>query len=110
MLASGNADIDAINLTTGLANQDFGNWLSRLGATISPELAATSGAAAGRAAGYGGLANLGMTDATNRVNLAGNVTGGQANSNTQAAQAQMQGGANLWGLGMQLGKLFAGGL
>ena len=106
MLASGNADIDAINLTTGLANQEHGNWLNRLGGLISPELSA----AQGKAAGYGQLAQLGMTDAQNRVNLLGNVTGGQASANTQAAQAQMQGSANLWGLGMNLAKLFAGGM
>lgn len=104
MLASGNTNLDTINYATGVANQEYGNWQNRLAGLANPELAAASGIAGietGRAGLYG-------QDAQNRVNLASGVTSGQNNQTTQAANAEMAGSGNLWGLGLNLAKLGTG--
>jgi len=109
----GGNEIDAVTrLGSNLANQEYGNWLTRLGGFVNPELQAVSGAAGGKAAGYGAKAGLFSTDALNRVNLRGNVAGGIANSNTAAANAQMSASGNFWNGLMSLGgnaaKAYAG--
>ena len=101
MLASGNTNLDTINYATGLANQQYGNWQQNLAGLINPEMAATSGIA-GVETGRAGLYN---TDAQNRVGLASGITSGLNSQATQAANAEMQGSANLFGLGMNLAKL-----
>lgn len=104
MLASGNTNLDTINYATGVANQEYGNWQNRLGDLVSPEMAAASGIAGvetGRAGVY-------QNDANSRVGLASNVAGGINSQNTQAANAEMQGSGNLWGLGLNLAKLGTG--
>lgn len=85
MLNSGNADIDALKFGTGLANQTYGDWQSRLGGLVSPELSATSGAASGMAGADTSLANLYSTNAGARAGIAGNVATGQAGVNTGQA-------------------------
>ncbi|QDM27874.1 hypothetical protein FNL56_18370 [Tardiphaga sp. vice304] len=85
MLNSGNADIDAMKFGQGLANQEYGNWQTKLGGFMSPELQATSGAAAGRAGVNGQIAGLYGQDATNRVGVAGSVAQGQAGANSAIA-------------------------
>lgn len=110
MLDSGNADTDAMTYATGLANQSYNGWLGNLGGFISPELSATQGAAAGRASGYGSLANLYQTDAANRIGLEGGYTSGMMGANNQEAQARSQGAKNIAGLGLSLASLGAGGL
>lgn len=89
-----------------MANQEYGSWVDRLNGYVSPELAATSGAAGAEAAKApvyqstaNSIANLGTTTAT-----------GVANQNTQAANAEMAGSGNLWNLGLNLAKLGVGGL
>lgn len=104
MLGSGNNSIDTMKMVTGLANQEYGNWQNKLGGLINPGLTAASGVAGvetGRAGLYG-------NDANARVNLGQNVVSGINNQATQAANAEMQGGANLWGLGLNLAKLGTG--
>jgi len=110
MLDSGNADLDAVKYATGLADQTYGNWLTRLGGLVSPELSATAGAASGRAGAYGSLANLYQTDAANRIGLEGGYTSGMMSANNQEAQARAQGAGNILGLGMNLLSLGTGGL
>lgn len=100
MLGSGNTDADLLKYATGLANQEYGGWLDRLGGYVSPELSATSGAAGGRAAGYGALSGLSTDVAGKRLGLLNQRTDGQAGANNQIAQAGQQGSANLWGLGL----------
>jgi hypothetical protein len=51
----------------------------------------------GKAGVYTGTAN-------NIANLGTNTTNGITGQNTQAANAEMQGSSNLWGLGMNLAK------
>lgn len=87
-----------------MANQEYGNWQTRLGGLIAPEFQATAGQAgaeAGKVPVYQGTAN-------SIANLGTNTANGVANQNTQAANAEMQGSANLWGLGLNLAKLGIG--
>lgn len=89
-----------------MADQDYQSWLSNLNGYVSPELQATSGQAgaiAGKAPVYTGTA-------ANIANLGTNTTNGITNNNTQAANAEMQGSANIWGLGTNLAKLGVGAL
>ena len=89
-----------------MANQEYGSWLDRLQGYVSPELAATSGQAgaeAGKVPVYQGTAN-------SLANLGTNTTAGITGQNTQAANAEMQGSGNLWGLGLNLAKMGVGAL
>ena len=100
----GGNTLDAITrLSSNLANQDYGNWLTRLGGFVPQESQATATGAAGTAAGLGAEAGLYSTDAQNKVNLRGNVAGGIANSNTAAAKAQMDASGQFWNSLMSLG-------
>lgn len=99
MLASGNADADAIKYGTGLADQTYGNWQDRLGSNRQYELGATQGAAQGRSQFDSATAQLYQNDGQNRVGLDTTATGGMANANTGRAGTQqwMGGGlANLY--------------
>lgn len=80
-----------------MANQEYGNWQTRLGGLISPEMAATTGQAsaeAGKVPVYQGTAN-------SLVGLGTNTTNNINQQNTQAANAEMAGSGNLWNLGLQ---------
>lgn len=79
-----------------MANQEYGGWQDRLAGLIAPEFQAVggqAGAEAGKVPVYQGTAN-------SIANLGTNTTNGVTQQNTQAANAQMQGSANLWGLGL----------
>jgi hypothetical protein len=104
MLASGNNTIDTLNTVTGLANQEYGNWQSRLAGLINPEM----GAASGIAGVETGRAGVFQNDAAQRVGLASGVATGQNNQTTQSANAEMQGSGNIWNLGLNLAKLGTG--
>lgn len=109
MLDSGNADLDAIRFGTGLADQTYGDWLTRLGGFVSPELSAASGAATGQAGVHGGLAGLEVGRASDLTNVLGSVTSGHANANNLQAQGEAAGARNLLGLGTSLLGLGTGG-
>ena len=98
MLNSGNADIDALKFGQGLANQEYGNWQTKLGGFVAPELQATSGAAAGRAGVDSQIAGLYGTNAANRVGVAGNMATGTAGVNSAIAGNQAALGAGQVGL------------
>jgi hypothetical protein len=88
-----------------MANQEYGNWQTRLGGLINPELAATTGQASaevGKVPVYQGTAN-------SLVGLGTNTTNGINSQTTQAANAQMAGSANLWNLGLQGATALASG-
>jgi hypothetical protein len=87
-----------------MANQEYGSWLDRLNSYTSPELAATSGMAGAEAA----KAPVYMQDAGARVGLETGTTQGINSQETQAANAEMAGSGNLWGLGLNLAKLGVG--
>lgn len=105
MLASGNADMDAMNA----ANQFYGDWQNRLSGLVNPELSATSGAAGGQAGVYGGLATLATGRASDLTNVLGSVTSGHANANNLQAQGEAAGARNLLGLGTSILGLGSGG-
>jgi hypothetical protein len=104
-LNSGNTLAALSDRAGNMANQEYGNWQTRLGGLISPELAATTGQAtteAGKVPVYQGTAN-------SIANLGTNTATGVANQNTQAANAEIAGSGNLWGLGLNALKAFASG-
>lgn len=111
MYRSGNADLDTLKFSQGLANQEYGNWLQRLLGFTSPELAATSGAATGTAAaetGRGaGLAGLSNNYADNQVNLLNSLNSGNMQANNATAAARQTGAGNLLGAGLSLASLAA---
>lgn len=101
MLGSGNADIDAIKFATGLADQTYGDWLTRLQSFMPGELSATSGAATGRAGIGRDMASLLDADTRARLGLEGAVISGQTGANTAR-------GANDVALGNTLAGLYTG--
>lgn len=105
MLNSGNADIDALKFGTGLANQEYGNWLSNLSGYDNKALT-TAGAMSGVDMS---LANLYQNDATNRIGLQGNTTSGLTSANNLEAAGKAAGAKNLLGAGLGLASLVAGG-
>lgn len=105
MLASGNADLDALTFGQNSQNQQYNNWLTNLGGYDQKALT-TAGAMAGVDTG---LSNLYQSDASNRVGLQGNVTSGDANANVLQAQGEASGAKNLLGLGLGIGQLALGG-
>lgn len=109
MLDSGNADLDAIRFGTGLADQTYGDWLTRLGGLVNPELSATSGAAGGQAGVYGGLAGLEVGRASDLTNILGTTTSGLAGANRLQAEGEARGSGNLLGFGLSALGLNTGG-
>lgn len=104
MLNSGNTLTALQDRAQGIASQDYNNWLTNLSGLVNPELSATTGAA-----GVGtSLAGLYSGNASQRVGLGNFTTTGVTGQNTQAANAEMQGSANLWNLGQNLLKLGVG--
>lgn len=87
-----------------MANQEYQTWLSNLNGYVSPELQATGG----QAGAIASQAPVYTNTASNIANLGTNTTNGVTNQNTQAANAEMQGSGNLWGLGLNLAKLGVG--
>ncbi|RAI28433.1 hypothetical protein [Rhodoplanes serenus] len=151
MAASGNTMAAISDRAQGLASQEWGSYLDRLGGFLNPELSARTTAATGRAGVYGNRAAASAADtaaragayssdataraglysgegntlgglytgdatgragiygqtALNKSNVAGNVASGTANSNTAAANAQMQASSNFWSGLMNLAGSFA---
>src|SRR5574343_1025804 len=105
-LAGGNTLAALSDRAGNMASQEYGGWQDRLAGLIAPEFQAVGGQAGaemGKVPVYQGTAN-------SIANLGTNTTNGIAGQNTQAANAAMQGSANLWGLGLNLGKsLLSGG-
>lgn len=104
MLRSGNTMADTVARAQGLAGQEYNNWQSKLGGLVAPEMQAATGQGGLRQS----LADLYQKDALGRVGLATNVTGGIANQNSMAGQAEMQGSTNAWNFGLNLAKTAAG--
>ena len=89
-----------------MANQEYGNWQTRLGGLIAPEFQAVGGQAGAEA----NKAPVYMNTANSIANLGTNTANGVANQNTQAANAQLAGSGNLWSFGLNgLSALASGG-
>jgi hypothetical protein len=91
MLAGGNANRDAIDYATNLANKDYGSWLDRLGGFNNLQLGATQGAAAGNQGNNAAVANLLNTGGQNKAQVAT----GQGNSLAELARMYYGGQAGL---------------
>lgn len=102
--ATGNILDEVTKRAGGYADQEYGNYLTRLGGMVNPELSATGG----QSSGYNTLAGIYGQNASDKIGVAGNVASGTANSNTQAANSQMQASANFWNGLMSLGGNLAG--
>ena len=104
-LSGGNTLAALSDRAGNLANQEYGNWQTKLGGLVSPELAAQSGASGGIAGADVGKAGVYQDTAGKIVGLDSNVIKGINDQSTQAANAQTAGSGNLWGLGLNLAKL-----
>ena len=93
---SGNAAIALNNYGQGMANQEFGNWLTRLQGLGAQGLTA----AAGQTGRQGSLAGINQWGAGGRAGNIWNAASGQANAQMQGATADAasnaQGGKNLF--------------
>lgn len=104
MLRSGNTMSDTVSRASGLAGQEYNNWLNNLSKGIAPETMAYGGQA-DLSKTLGGLyQNAGNAQAGIRMNTAGGI----ANQNSMAANAATQGSGNLWNMGLNLLNLGSG--
>lgn len=101
--ATGNIIQGATQYATNYANQNYNNYLANLSTLAGMGENAYGAGAYGTQAGSKALAGVYGQNATNKIGVLGNVTGGTANANQQAAQAQMQGSGNFWNTLMTLG-------
>lgn len=110
MAASGNTLAELTRLGTGYANQEYGNWLTRLQGLAGMGMGANAQAAAGRAGGYNTLGQLAVGRGRDLVGVSN--TAGQAVTNAmgQEAGALGAGAGNLAALGIAGANLLAGGL
>lgn len=104
MLRSGNTMADTVTRASGLAGQEYNNWLANLAKGIAPE----TGAAGGQADLSKTLAGLYQNDANTRAGLRTNIAGGIANQTNMGAQADMSGASNIANLGLNTLKMLAG--
>lgn len=81
-LSSGNADTDTLKYATGLADQSYGNYVSRLAPYLNANLYATSGAA-GIDTGLAGGLNSSYQGQGNQTNAAYQGQGNLFNSSLQ---------------------------
>jgi hypothetical protein len=98
-LASGNADADTLKFSQGLADQSYGNYVSRLAPYLSGQQSATQGAASL----YGNLGNT--------LNASYQGQGNAANANyTGQGAADAAATMNNYNIGQnQLNALISGG-
>ncbi len=103
-LSGGNTLAALSDRAGNMANQEYGNWQSKLGGLISPEMMATTGQAGAEA----GKAPVYQNTANSIAGLGTNTTNGLNDQNTQAANAAMKGSQNLWGMGLAAAQMAAG--
>lgn len=100
---------DVTKQAQGYASKDYSNWQNLLSGYINPATSATTSAAQGQQSGYNSLAGIFGTNSDSKVNVAGNVASGTANSNTASANSQMQASSNFWnGLTSAIGSAVGG--
>lgn len=104
-LNSGNTDTDALKFSQGLADQSYGNYVSRL----APYLGQQSGAIAGAAGVDTGLGNALAGNYTGQGNAANATQTTIGNNNAGAELNNYKVGANLWNGIMGGANFLAGG-
>lgn len=109
LAASGNTMNEINTRASQLANQDWSNWLTNLKGYSDTGAQATGAAASGTAGVYGTQAGAYDARGQARANVAGNVASGTANSNTAAANAQMNASSQFWNGLINLGGSLFGG-
>lgn len=108
-LNSGNTSMDTLNFATGLANQEWGGYLDRLGGYDQSNRNMYMQGIGGQAGSLSDLAGLAQNATGQRLNLIGEVTNGLMGANNQyASGSQMQIGGGLGGLAKGLGGMFGG--
>lgn len=107
--ATGNIINGATQYATNYANQNYNNYLTNLNGLATLGANTTGQAAAGQQSGYNALAGTYGQNASDKIGVAGNVASGTANSNTQAANSEMQASGNFWNGLMSLGGSLLGG-
>jgi hypothetical protein len=99
-LQSGQTGIDTLNYATGLADQTYGNWLSRLGGYNDMFRQGISG----QAGSLSDLASLATGTADRKLNLGSEVLNGMMDATNQRAEGRReQIGGGLSGLGKAAG-------
>lgn len=89
-LASGNADTDAMKFASGLASQDYNNWLSNLSGLDTKRYGATTA----QAGTYGALGTAGLQTGTAKANLAASTAAGIGQAGANGLMAGQQAAAN----------------
>jgi hypothetical protein len=102
-LASGNTNLDLLRYGQGLADQQYGGYVSRL----APFLGAAQGAAQGNASVLTGLGQLQNQDALTQGQLAYNTQAGIGNAHANADLAAYNASANALNAILGAGKLAA---
>ena len=96
MLASGNTNIDTLNFAKGLADQEWGNYVSRL----APYLTGAQTATAGRAGIETGLGDKLNTNALYKGGIGYQTEAGIGNAQADAEMADTMAGRNWINLGL----------
>lgn len=111
-VASGQTSLDTLRFSQGLADQSYGDWLSRLGGLGSMM---TTGASGGMGVNQS-LANLALGQGDRTLGLNTDVASGQMAANNQIAgafeqraAAERQGAGKLFDLGMNVAGTALGG-
>lgn len=92
-LASGNADTDAMKFASGLASQDFNNWLSNLANLDTKRY----GAVSGQAGAETGLGNVGFQTGVAKAGISTDTASKLAQVGQQGLMAGQQAAANRFG-------------
>lgn len=91
MLNSGNTNIDTLNYSQGLANQEWGGYLDRLQGFDSQQNANYLAGLGGEAGSLGSLADLAGQTTDRRLGLGSAVLGARMGANNQLAEGRNQG-------------------
>lgn len=103
-LGSGQTGIDTINIAYGIANQDYGAWLDRLGGYDNKAL----GTADSKANIYGNMANTDYNAGTAKAGYGWNAATGQAGAEADFQKGKDATGANIIGAALGGAKTLAG--
>ncbi|GLS44364.1 hypothetical protein [Methylobacterium brachythecii] len=104
-LASGGADTDAMKFASGLASQEYGNWLNNLGNIDTKR----DQAVAGQAGTIGAIGQAALGTGSAKAGLASSTAQNQSTVQMQAAKAQEDGAGRLLGGILGVGNLASKG-
>lgn len=103
-LGSGQTGLDTVNAAYGIANQDYGAWLDRLGGYDNKAL----GTADSKANIYGNMANTDYNAGTAKAGYGWNAATGQAGAEADFQKGKDATGANIIGAALGGAKTLAG--